>query len=549
MSSTQPSPASASVPATASYCNICGGPLSSMHLRRASMADEGDDINWCHLDECDCQDYFEIDEEFDDPGGMDPAYHSSDCATQIGYVGWDLSEKDVLWLDEIRVIGEMKENQRAYPISKLDGNVFLTKIGDYTHAHGLMFESVALTFPNPSEDGFLVHDSCYRMLHLAASLDNKPLSLRNLYLTMKACPKDPFADMIDWKNPRSYGGTETWAHADGWRAEASYEWLVTDPFVKLSARTFLKYASQSSVVKQGSPTWGSATSRPRQTAGDNPIFTTLPLEIKHMIIEYLSSSSVLNLAIASPAFHTATRRLPNSFWKSRLQHDYRWLRGYFSELDLYCKSRPCLNYYALLMAFDYHSKPLPDGSLLKSYESIFFAFKNHRRIWNCAEAILSRVEARKAKTLVNHAMRVQQVDFIKYLRAVNTVYISLEKQLYSAKGFCQQGAFKKHGDGEKRPFGGVLFEFADYSTQYAGDVRLYESEKVRGEKMAKHITFFDVLGKELTTDTHRQWHDKMSSYISQKQKRIVGLDVKFRKCPEGKLIICGISPVTGQEVV
>lgn len=60
------------------------------------MAEEGDDIHWCHLDECDCRDHFEVDEEVDDPGGMDPAYHSSDCATQIGYVGSDLPERDVL---------------------------------------------------------------------------------------------------------------------------------------------------------------------------------------------------------------------------------------------------------------------------------------------------------------------------------------------------------------------------------------------------------------------------------------------------------------------
>ncbi|KAL4794415.1 hypothetical protein BDV19DRAFT_390254 [Aspergillus venezuelensis] len=551
MSTSQTSPGLASTPASvsasASYCNVCGGPLSSMHLRRASMADEGDDLNWCHLDECDCRDYFEVDEEVDDPGGMDPAYHSLDCATQIGYVGWDLPEKDVLWLDEVRLIGAMKENQRAYPISKWDGNVFLTKIGDYTHAHGLMFESVSAIFPNPSNDGFLVHDNCYRMLRLVASIDNKPLSLRDLYLTMKACPKDAFADMIDWKGPRSYGGTEIWAHADGWRAQASHEWLVTDPFVKLSARTFLNYASQSSVIKEGSPNWGSATSHPRQTAGDNPIFTTLPLEIKHMIIEYLPSFAVSNLAIASPAFHAATRHLPNSFWKSRLQHDYCWLRGYFRDLDLHCKSRPCLNFYALIKALDYHSKPLPDGSLLKPHESVFFAFKNYRRIWNCAEAILSRVEARKAKALVNHAMRVQQVDFVKYIRVVNTVYISLEKQLYSATAYYQRGSFEKHGDGEQRLFCGILFGFADSSMQYAGDVRLYESEKVRGQEMAKHTTFFDVLGKELITDTHRQWHDKMSSYPSQRQKRVVGLDVEFRKCSEGELIICGIKPVTRRE--
>ncbi|KAL4954020.1 hypothetical protein BDW69DRAFT_146408 [Aspergillus filifer] len=514
--------------------------------------------------------------------------------------------------------------------------------GKYTHAHGLRFESVASTFPSPGKDGFLVHDSCYRMLRLVASLDNKPLPLRDLYLTMKACPKDAIADVIDWKDPRSYGGAEMWAHADGWRAQASHEvcicsllyanpaleslttikWLVMDPFVELSAPLFLDYASQSSVVKEGSPTWGPATARPRRTAGDNPILTTLPLEIRQMIIEYLPSSSVLNLAIASPAFHAAIRHLPNSFWKSRLQHDYRWLRcqgsrGYFGDLDLHRKSRLRLNFYALLMALDYHSRPLPNGKLVKDDKPTFFGFKNYRRIWNCAEAILSRVEARIAKSLVNHAMRVQQVDFVKYLRVVNTVYISLEKQIFSVTGFYQQGAHKKHGDGEQRQFGGLLFEFADHSTQYAGDARLYESERVSGQDIVKHSIFFDVLGKEVITDTatfwfgtsdgsgyqvvhfstsnvhevtlgaaHRQWHDKMSSCPSkkgglsaiideagkvrtierpgiqiatqsmvenrkarrrqsQKEKRIVGLDVKFRKGPEGNLILCGIERVAG----
>ncbi|KAL4945118.1 hypothetical protein BDV06DRAFT_219649 [Aspergillus oleicola] len=606
------------------YCNVCGGPLSSANLRRLSLANEGDLLELCHNDECDCREYFELDEEVNDPGGMDPAYHDADCATQIGYVSWSLPEDDIYWLDGVRLIGAWKKNQRSYPVSKRDGHVFLTESGEYSGADSLNFEGFPFTFTDLSNDGFLVHETCYKILRRAASINNKPFTLRGLYLTMKACPRDPIAGVIDWKDPRSYGGAEMWSHGNGWRAQAGQEWLVTDPLRRINLAPFIAHASHQSIIQRWSPPWGSSSNsiarNSRPTPSDSPLFTTLPTEIKHMILEHLPSASVVNLSIASRAFHATTRYLPNSFWRSRLVHNYRWLRetGIHQLLDAAAieRGRPVkLNYYALLQSLDIISQPLPDGKLLKSGEPNWFAFKNYRRIWNCAEAIVDRVEARGAEFLVNYGARVQKIDMLNYVWVVNKVYVSLEKQILFVWGLYHQSA--GDGDGDQRLIGGLLFEFADTSTQYVGDSRLYY-ERWKGKEInEKHLIFFDVAAKERITDTafsllklgdgseyqvinfstsksrvlalgtiESEDQDEDSNISSQKggisviiaeaetvtetvgkqpkdqdqsqeqkkqqkkgQDSVAGLDVSFRKGPQGSLVICGIEPVTGWEGV
>ncbi|KAL4927528.1 uncharacterized protein BDV17DRAFT_292530 [Aspergillus undulatus] len=475
-----------------SYCNICGGPLNSLNLRRASMAAKSDSRTRLWDDVCDCRDYFELDSDFDeedDPGGMDPAYHDSECATQFGYISWDLPEGDVKWLDGVVLIGMKKPGQRGYPISEGEWSVFVTKTGKYSDTRGLKFNGFAAAHSNPSADGFLVHDACFQILRTSAPAD-QPLRLETLFDTMKASPKEEGINMIDWKDPRSYGGSDEWQTRAGWRAQAGAEWLVTNPLKQIKFRQFINHATRAKVIKQGSPIWGPEKSRTRP----QDCFGGFPLEIRHMILELLPSTSVINLSIASPSFNTTARSLPNGFWKSRLEH-HRWIRG--TEIPQMLARVPehhPINYYDLIDSLDKASKPPPDGLFLRPSQPKWFALKNNRRIWNCCQAIHDRIRARDAQVLVNNAGRVFKRDFLSHVQTTNTVYVSLQTQLHFIRAFYPRG--------EQEPFGGLLFQFADQSQQYVGDPRNHES--VCSEK-PEHRIHFDTSKSEkivrITIDT------------------------------------------------
>ena len=62
------------------YCCFCGGPATSLNLRKASLANNGDDLQRCYEDECDCT-------------GDD--CEDVDCPSQFGYNSQVLLEGDM----------------------------------------------------------------------------------------------------------------------------------------------------------------------------------------------------------------------------------------------------------------------------------------------------------------------------------------------------------------------------------------------------------------------------------------------------------------------
>lgn len=77
----------------------------------------------------------------------------------------------------------------------------------------------------PNQDGFLVHDACWQLLHLVHKTTKpgqRPLDPRRVYLTMMARVTDCNDTYLRWRDPRLYGGTTQFAGQE-WEAFPGYE--------------------------------------------------------------------------------------------------------------------------------------------------------------------------------------------------------------------------------------------------------------------------------------------------------------------------------------
>ncbi|OJJ04791.1 hypothetical protein ASPVEDRAFT_31228 [Aspergillus versicolor CBS 583.65] len=374
------------------YCCICGGPVSSLDLRKASLANDGDDLNRCYKDECDC-----IGDECEEV----------DCPGQFGYNSQVLLEEDVAWLDKVVMICPSMNNNGTGSSTGSQSGAYLTAIGDYDEYDSLVhFPDTSTKCPN--RDGFVAHDCCLRTLFLAESNSSKKqsqLTLESLFFTMKRFAVPSPEKAIDWKDSRLYGGgVHGFQGSDKWEALYGYEWLVSDPEGYTNIARVLNYAAHPKIVALRSPIWGplklkevkESTTAKEDTIIQEEGFKKLPFEVQLMIIELLSSKDVHNLSLASRAICNATRYLPNSFWKTRLgQGRFGYLAPFRG--DLTWPSVP-VNYFRLLCRLENVSRPWPHGDQgpLGENEQIcpyWNSLKNWRRIWGCCEAILDKVNA------------------------------------------------------------------------------------------------------------------------------------------------------------
>lgn len=133
---------------------------------------------------------------------------------------------------------------------------------------------------------------------------------------------------------------------------------------------------------------------PVSEAGDP--FAYLPTELSCAILELLPTRDIFRLAIASPSVKIIATRLPRTFWKSRVLFELPWLRPVWPKLNraLDKDSRP-VQYKKLLRDLKSVSVEFQEPSIL--YDDYYFqggkiGLQNLRRIWQCCESILQRVE-------------------------------------------------------------------------------------------------------------------------------------------------------------
>ncbi|RLM00358.1 hypothetical protein CFD26_100691 [Aspergillus turcosus] len=376
------------------YCNICGGPLFGWDLRKASTAREGEDLSLCYEDECDCEAGNKLEAEGAENGDSTAEFeHGSYCNSRKGYSGDLVSESDILWLDDVRMLrvrncgsdgdNKMPDDSEAY---------YITEIGSYNPWFGLKVpgengSSDARLWANI--DGFFLHDTCWQMVqlvHQTVGSNLQPLEPRCLYLTMQAQLQDEMESSIDWEDRRVYGGTEDFQWQE-WEAQPGYEWLVADPLKPVDCSEFVSASKSSNlaIVNMGAP----------KLSGVDP-FSSLPWDIRYKILQMLPSPSVLNLVIVSPAFRGAARDLPDHFWRLRLAYDCPWIDGDSLQQSL-AQADGQVNYKDLIRLIKEAAARPEDGT--NEPQDRCLNLKNRHRIWTCCEAILDKVEE-KTKSCV-----------------------------------------------------------------------------------------------------------------------------------------------------
>ncbi|KAL4780141.1 hypothetical protein BJX76DRAFT_60944 [Aspergillus varians] len=329
---------------SASYCNICGGPLSSEGLRALSTIQPGDDPTLAFDDACSC-DHELYDDEYD--GG-----HDDLCPSNNGYNGKQLSYDKIAWLDRVRMlkVSDYGESQQ-------------TDIGKYIPGKGLALHSLEQSMNViPKTDGLLIHDTCWRMLEAVHKKHNHRLgggvNAQHLGLTMQYFrTKNPRDTCINWENdPRLYGGAELFHLADlvqEWEPIPGQEWIVTDPmncpdFSSLVAKTMMH-------------------SRTRDQSTHVQI---MPATITCLSIP-----------------------LDDTFLRSSIFRDLPWLRKYGRPLkktvNKAAKGKIRLDYtYLTERLKEVSAVPVPG-----EFRPDFWELRNRARIWNCCEAILENVRA------------------------------------------------------------------------------------------------------------------------------------------------------------
>ncbi|KAL2837860.1 hypothetical protein BJY01DRAFT_251265 [Aspergillus pseudoustus] len=390
------------------YCNVCAGPLSDWELLKRSMLQPGEDELGTFDDDCECEydgeaandqegegneegDYDENAEELEvegEKGGgedeipepnseEDLARHDSYCSYRRGYRSDILLQKDIQWLSEacmVRMRGsEHDEDADApHPEGIPIGECYLTPTGSYDPYDGLIISGTDQEY-YPNRDGFMVHATCWDMLHMVSTTrnpENARLDRRSL--------NDIF---LDWGDERMYGGTEEFAEQE-WVPVPGYEWLVADP---------TKHGDLSELVRDANNMKQRKKSLDGYTPSvvfDDP-FARLPTEVHHMILELLPSQSVLNLFLSSRIFRLAGTNLPPVFWKSRISIDAPWA-NVPSLHEIILEKAGKVDYKALLVLLKNASSALADGS--NPRYGTWLSLMNRRRIWTCCEGILDAME-------------------------------------------------------------------------------------------------------------------------------------------------------------
>ncbi|KAF7180401.1 hypothetical protein CNMCM7691_009569 [Aspergillus felis] len=378
------------------YCNICGGPLSCYDLRKASTAWEGEDLSLCYDDVCNCRvqtrQEAEDDEDGEDEGNSTAeCEHESYCASLMGYSGDLVSEKDILWLEKVRMLRPRDcRSDKHNQIQDDDDAYYITEIGTYDPWYGLTVPGEETGSSDrrlwANLDGFFLHDTCWQMLqlvHQTVGSSSRPLGPRRVYRAMQARLKHTMDNSIDWEDSRVYGGAEGFQSQE-WEAEPGYEWLVADPLKPvdtselISASKSSNPGSSNAIVNVGA----------LKLSGVDPL-SSLPWDVRYRVLQMLPSPSIINLVIASTAFRGAARALPDHFWRLRLGYDCPWIDQDSLRQNL-AQAGGQVDYKDLIRLIKGAAARPGDGE--NKTQGSWLSLKNRHRIWTCCEVILEKLE-------------------------------------------------------------------------------------------------------------------------------------------------------------
>ncbi|PLB49366.1 hypothetical protein P170DRAFT_182744 [Aspergillus steynii IBT 23096] len=378
------------------YCSICGGPLKNENLRgRTSVILRNENaVLGSKDDTCDCNGAAQV------PRGhtcqVHESVHSWRCNILNGYDAFVLSEDQIQWLRHGRMICAETATLNSEPGDEChDPGYFVTREGEFDYDRGLTTRDI------PDKVGFPVHESCWNILNTVQKYvisDLRKIDLRELFCDLTR------STYIYTTNPCFIGSSETdpWfcaAYSDAaqfqydaeWDPVKAYEWLVADP----SVIDFELFVSECFGIEHNGINGLIMTSLV-SSANSDPL-GVLPTEICCTILELLPSKDVFRLAVASPTVKSIATHMPRGFWKSRLQSEMPWLLPVWPELNraLDNATQP-VQYKKLLRHLKQQSIEWQKPERL--YDDYFnqgkrIGLQNLRRVWECCESILERVEA------------------------------------------------------------------------------------------------------------------------------------------------------------
>ncbi|KAL5342009.1 hypothetical protein BJX70DRAFT_405361 [Aspergillus crustosus] len=328
---------------------------------------------------------------------------------KLGYDARLLRPKSIRWLDAVRLVTDkiadtLNGTETESPVPLLSPLAAFVDIWSGT-----------FHYPDNSNilgcnvDGFLVHDTCIKMLervHGENTCSAEQLDLGRLWDWLKLGSENRNKDLIDWGfGDAFYGSGTRWP---GKRFDIGYQewtpvkesmWTVMDPDGPFDCHPLLERAAVS--TEPGYSFTFSVKPPPTQAAPNANVLSLLPRELQMSILELLPTSSVLNLFLASSDFRHCAEHLPPSFWKSRLFFDVPWCADIIlSEISQTRGNRTGgtrVQFNKLLHFLkDFYASPgkEPEGENLP-----FKGLRNRRRIWMNCKWILREIEVQR---LDNH---------------------------------------------------------------------------------------------------------------------------------------------------
>ncbi|KAF2993586.1 hypothetical protein E8E13_000514 [Curvularia kusanoi] len=234
---------------------------------------------------------------------------------------------------------------------------------------------------------FPFHEACYRMLAERLGYDNpKEIDKHALLTVMRKYHNSAYNLGLD------YGGVET--DDQSWMTRRGEEYLVCDPeeIGPESIETILGLVPHKVLHAEPVPDFSYRIK--------NDSFSSLPVELLHMILSLVPAHDALNLMKASQHVCAVTRE-PYYWTKMIAKHLVPWFRGVES-LDA---EQDNVDYKALFLFLDAATQPR------KGLTGPWMALANRRRIWGvCGQLVDAYTEALEQELAVRGVMSDEEGD-------------------------------------------------------------------------------------------------------------------------------------------